>query len=154
SGFAGGYSGTWNKGDVILLAQTAERAATQRPPGLLRVSATGSQPTPETILDASRKEVAHLAPHFLPDGRHYLYIAASADLPPPEEKLVKPSEDIPNVAFLRSARFRAYVGTLDSQERYPLPGIESEVKYLPSGHLIFIRDGALTAQAFDAHRLK
>jgi hypothetical protein len=125
-------SGTWNQDDVILLSGGVER------PGLLRVSAAGCQPIPETKPDyASRKENAHIAPHFLPDGRHYLYVAVVGDS-----------------RFPRLLALRAYVGTLDSQERHPLPGIESEVKYVPSGHLIFIRAGALMAQAFDLRRLE
>ena len=47
-----------------------------------------------------------------------------------------------------------YVGTLGSTERRPLPGIASDVKYAPSGHLIFVREGALMAQPFDAKRLE
>jgi hypothetical protein len=33
---------------------------------------------PVTSLDAARAEVAHGFPQFLPDGRHFLYLAASS----------------------------------------------------------------------------
>ena len=36
---------------------------------------TGGTPTPVTTLDAAAKEVAHLWPWFLPDGRHLLFLA-------------------------------------------------------------------------------
>ncbi|HEX5109560.1 MAG TPA: protein kinase [Vicinamibacterales bacterium] len=122
----GNYFGTWNNDDVILVAGDG--------PGgpLLRVPAgSGGQPTPETELDKSRKEQSHRYPHFLPDGRHYLYLSTGAD-----------------------ARDRVvYVGTLGSKDRHSLPGIAAEVKY-SSGHLVFVRDGALMAQKFDLKRLE
>jgi eukaryotic-like serine/threonine-protein kinase len=121
---AGNFFGTWGSGDVILLASDA---ASSGP--LLRVPATGGQPAPATELDKARKETSHRFPYFLPDGRHFLYLATGAD-----------------------ARDRTvYVGSLDSRERHALPGIAGEVKY-SSGHLLFVRDGALMAQPFDVKR--
>jgi hypothetical protein len=98
---------------------------------LLRVS-TGSagEAQPATALDKSAKEISHRLPHFLPDGRHYVFLATGAD-----------------------ARERvAYVGDLESKERIRLPGVAAEAKYSSSGHLVFIRDGALMAQVFDPKR--
>jgi Tol biopolymer transport system component len=120
------YSGgTWNAEGVILLGRA-------RAGPLLRVPAAGGEPTPLTELDASRKETRHAYPHFLPDGRHFLYVAQSSG----------PSERV------------AYVGTLDSKERHPLPGIASEVKYSSTGRVLFLRDGSLMAQPFDIKRLE
>jgi len=123
----GNYFGTWSADGVILLASDAS-------PGgpLLRAPAGGGEAAPATELDASRKETSHRFPHFLPDGQHYLYVATGAD-----------------------ARDRAaYVGGLNSKDRRPLPGIAAEVKYSSSGHLVFIRDGALMAQPFDPDLLE
>ncbi|HEX5108729.1 MAG TPA: protein kinase [Vicinamibacterales bacterium] len=122
---AGNYFGTWNNDDVILVAGDG--------PGgpLLRVPAGSGQPMPETELDKSRKEQSHRYPHFLPDGKHYLYLSTGADA---RDRIV-------------------YVGTLGSRDRHPLPGIAAEVKY-SSGHLVFVRDGALMAQKFDLKRLE
>lgn len=118
------FFGTWGAQDVILVASDAVGGGP-----LLRVPASGGELTPATELDTSRKEQSHRFPHFLPDGRHFLYVATGAD-----------------------ARDRvAYVGSLDSQERHPLEGIAAEVKY-SAGHLVFIRDGALMAQPFDLDR--
>ena len=120
------YSGgTWNAEGVILLGRA------QAGP-LLRVPAAGGEPTPLTQLDASRKETRHAYPHFLPDGRHFLYVAQSSG----------PSERV------------AYVGTLDSKERHPLPSVASDVKYSSTGRVLFIRDGSLMAQPFDIKRLE
>jgi len=123
---AGNYFGTWSANGVILLASDAIAGGP-----LLSVPAAGGEPTPATELDKSRKEQSHRFPHFLPDGRHYLYVSTGSD-----------------------AKDRAaYVGTLGSSERHSLEGIAAEVKY-SSGHLIFVRDGALMAQRFDVDRLQ
>jgi Tol biopolymer transport system component len=121
---SGNYRGDWN-GDVILVASDARTGGP-----LLRVSAEGGKLAPATTLE-SANEVAHAYPNFLPDGRHFFYLARTAD------------DGVTGAA--------AFVGTLDSPERHPLATIGSEVKYL-NGHALFVRDGALMAQPFDAER--
>jgi hypothetical protein len=59
--------GAWNQDGVILLSTKA---------GMLRVS--GGQPKPVLELDRSRQETLQHWPHFLPDGRHFLYLSISA----------------------------------------------------------------------------
>ena len=132
------YTGTWGaNGDILLgvtntatelsgaLRETKQAAATV----LLRVSADGGQPVPASASDVSLQEQFHTFPHFLPDGRHYFFLAGGRE-------------------------GAAYVGTLDSNKRVALPGIASVVAYSPSGHVIFIRDGTLLAQPFDPDRLE
>jgi len=123
---AGNYHGSWSSEGVILLG------ADGNPGGpLLRVAAAGGKVTPATTLDASQKEQSHRYPYFLPDGRHYLYLATSSD-----------------------GRGRSvYIGELNSKERRTLQGVAAEAQYA-SGHLVFIRDGSLMAQPFDAERLE
>ena len=59
--------GSWNRdGDIIV---------GNAPGGLLRVRETGGAASPLTVLDPSRKEDVHLMPSFLPDGRHFVYLA-------------------------------------------------------------------------------
>jgi serine/threonine protein kinase/Tol biopolymer transport system component len=124
----GAYVGAWNADGVVLLgSETAQGGP------LLRVSASGGQTAPLTELDKSRKEIAHAYPSFLPDGQHYLFLARTSDPQNPAA---------------------AYVGDLDSKDRRSLPGIASEAKYSATGHLVFIRDGALMAQQFDAKQLE
>ena len=84
-----------------------------------------------TTLDESRNETSHRYPRFLPDGRHYLYLAVGGD-----------------------QTAAAYVGELNSTQRRPLPGIASMVEYSPTGHLVFLRNGSLMAQAFDVGKLE
>ncbi len=124
----GVYAGAWNAEGIMLLGSEAS-------PGgpLLRVSASGGKAVPATELDKSRKETAHAYPSFLPDGKHYIFLARTSDPQNPAA---------------------TYIGDLDSKDRRPLPGIASEAKYAATGHLVFIRDGALMAQPFDAKRLE
>ena len=125
---ADGVGGAWNRDGVILFAL---------PSGPIhRIPAAGGTPQPVTRLDSSRHETTHRYPVFLPDGRHFLYLAAN---------LAGASEDPANAAI------RA--GSLDSKEDTRiLPGY-SAVAYA-SGHLLYAREGNLFAQGFDAGRLR
>jgi Tol biopolymer transport system component len=109
-----------------------------RPGGILyQVAAAGGTPKPVTALDAARAEVAHGFPQFLPDGRHFLYLAASS----------RPGE----------SSIRA--GSLDSTTSKVLLSADTSAAYAPAlrGHpasLLFVYHGALMAQPFDARRLE
>jgi len=120
----GGLGGTWNREGVILYARSPSD-------GLYRVSATGGSPVRVTTLDEGRKETGHLWPYFLPDGRHFLYLARSAQ----KENTV------------------IYAGTLDSQDRKLLVNADSSPVYVP-GFLLFLRERTLMAQPFDASKLQ
>jgi Tol biopolymer transport system component len=121
----GGGGGTWNRDGVIVFA----RSFTE---GLYRVPATGGPSVPVTTLDESRKETAHVWPCFLPDGRHFLYLARSAQKE--------------NTAI--------YVASLDSKERKLLINADSGPAYAPPGFLLFLRERTLMAQAFNADKLQ
>jgi hypothetical protein len=64
-----GASGTWNTVGVILFGHGA---------GIYRTTAAGGAATPVTSVNPQRGETAHLLPEFLPDGRHFLYVARGA----------------------------------------------------------------------------
>ena len=70
-------------------------------------------------------------PHFLPDGRHFLYLAWSSK---PENRAI-------------------YVGALDSDQKTRIMTAESRAIYAPPGFLLFHRQGTLFAQPFDTTRL-
>ena len=65
-------------------------------------------------------------PQFLPDNRHFLYVARSG----------------------RPQQSGAYVGSLDSKP-IRLFSTTSFVRYAPPGYLLSVRDGALVAQPFN-----
>ena len=62
------WAGTWNDDGTIVFGSASTK-------GLQRVSADGGALSQVTTLDAPTKETAHLWPQFLPDGRHFLYLA-------------------------------------------------------------------------------
>jgi Tol biopolymer transport system component len=97
---------------------------------LFRVPARGGEPEPLGAL--AQGESARLWPQFLPDGRRYLYVSIAARL---EDQGV-------------------YVGSLDSGLRKRIVATEYNAAYTPSGHLLFVKDDALMAQAFDATSLE
>src|SRR5215471_10979992 len=65
-----GRGGAWSSENTIVFCP--------RPGEILyRVDAAGGTPEPVTSLDPERAEATHGFPHFLPDGRHFLYLAGS-----------------------------------------------------------------------------
>jgi Tol biopolymer transport system component len=112
----------WSTDNVILIGGQNK--------GLLRVAASGGEPVPVTELAPG--ETTHDYPHFLPDNRHFFYMARrGANL-----------ED-----------WDVYLGSLDSKERRLFEGIHTAVRYSPTGHLLFIQGLSLMAQPFDLDRL-
>jgi Tol biopolymer transport system component/tRNA A-37 threonylcarbamoyl transferase component Bud32 len=123
-----GVGGTWNRDGTIVFGPVPTS-------GLFRVAASGGQPVPVTKLDASRHETAHRYPQFLPDGRHFLYMAAN---------LAGPPDDPANAIR---------VGSLDGRLDKAVVRILSNAAYA-SGRLLYVREGTLVAQRFDLSRLE
>jgi eukaryotic-like serine/threonine-protein kinase len=63
-----GKGGTWNSDGVIVFAPDSDQA-------LYRVAASGGAASPATALARDKGENSHRLPYFLPDGRHFLFIA-------------------------------------------------------------------------------
>jgi hypothetical protein len=119
-------AGSWSSDGTIVFAEAAS--------GLFRVSSGGGTPVSITKLDATKKESSHRQPWFLPDGRHFLYhvVSPPAAAPAPVSSV--------------------YVGSLDDASQVSLLASDSKAIYA-NGFLLFIREGALLAQPFDAARL-
>jgi Tol biopolymer transport system component len=100
------------------------------PDGLYRVSAQGGTPSVATRIDP--KAEAHRWPSFLPDGRHFVFLSDAQT----------------------TEAHHICVGSLDSQESQILFNAVSPIKYAEPGYLLYINQGALMAQPFDAGRLK
>jgi Tol biopolymer transport system component len=122
-----GRGGTWNQEGVLLF--NPDGGATTP---LLRVSAAGGTPTPVTRLDTTRGDRNHRWPEFLPDGRHFIFFITSA----------------------QPAKYAIAAGSLDSTEGRILTLSDTRAAYAPPGYLLFVRGGALMAQAFDAGKLR
>ncbi len=63
----------------------ARRESAHGTSSLLRVSGDGGVPTEATTLDPATGETHHRWPHFLPDGRHFLYTASTGTCCPPAQ---------------------------------------------------------------------
>jgi eukaryotic-like serine/threonine-protein kinase len=112
--------GAWGKSDIILF-----EADTQTP--LLRVSAQGGAVSEATSIAATH--TTHRWPSFLPDGRHFLFLATNHN---------GGDRDVNGI----------YMGSLDSKEsRLVLPS-DSAAQFA-NGYLLFHNQTALMAQPFD-----
>jgi Tol biopolymer transport system component len=124
----GTHAGTWNRDGVILFST----------PGvgnpIRKVSMSGGRSSPVTALNAENGETQQWDPFFLPDDRHFLYLAIGT----------KASPISPN---------GIYVTALDSRERKLLVPGGSNALYA-QGHLFFLRGQTLVAQPFDVERLE
>jgi Tol biopolymer transport system component len=116
---------TWNSEGVIVFAPTFNGP-------LYRVSAAGGAATQLTKLDEARRENAHRWPWFLPDGKHFLYLARGGSL---ETNGI-------------------YVGSLDGEEPKLVLREDSGAAYASPGYLLFVRQETLMAQRFDAGSLE
>jgi eukaryotic-like serine/threonine-protein kinase len=97
---------------------------------LFRVPPSGGTPTPVASVNHAYHENSLRWPQFLPDGRHFLYVARSG----------------------RAEESGAYVGTLGGAPVRLFP-TSSKVAYAPPGYLLAIRDGVLVARTFDLRTL-
>ena len=125
-----GRGGSWSPTGMIVFCP--------RPIGpLYEVATTGGSPKPVTSLDETRGEVAHGYPQFLPDGRHFLYLAAS----------------------FRPGQSSIRVGSLDSPASKVLLSADTSAEYAPvlrehPASLLLVDHGALMAQPFDLRNLQ
>ena len=116
------FSGAWSKSGTILIGLMRD--------GLYRVPADGGAMQRVTSVDASRGETRHIALQFLPDGRHFLFLAGS---------------HVPGRSML-------YAGSLDSPERTAIMPAPSNVQYA-EGYLVYVADSMMAARRFDLKTL-
>jgi len=114
--------GSWNKDDVILFGPADTGS-------LFRVSAAGGIATSISSADTALSKESHLWPWFLPDGHQFLYSVQTED---PKDKV--------------------YIADLDSKTRRQVLVENSNAVYAPPGYLLFLREGTLMAQPFNAGR--
>lgn len=98
---------------------------------IYRVPAGGGKATGLLPVDQTRLEAASRQPCFLPDGQHFLYTVTSKH---------------PSGSGI-------YVGSLDQPRGKLLVKAETHAGY-SEGYLLFLRQAALMAQAFDVDRLQ
>ncbi len=119
--------GSWNRDGVIVFAPNVGDR-------IYQIHESGGTPEPVTTLEPARQESSHQWPSFLPDGRHFLYLAWSE----------------------RADGRGVYLGSLDGRTRRRLVGADWFVSYAHGprqrGYLLFLRGHNLMAQRFDAGR--
>ena len=128
---AGG--GTWNKTGVIVFSPSLSS-------GLYRISANGGDLRVLLSLNMARQHRSYRWPHFLPDGRHFTYLALGA------------------VANANGV----YTGDLESKDSDFLFSAESDAVYSGEldgnpakfGYLLFVQDGDLYMQGFNPSLLE
>ena len=121
-----GKGGSWSRDGVIVFTPSYNSA-------LHRVLDSGGESTPVTDLDKDRNDNSHRHPRFLPDDRHFLYMARSASGSSEGQSVM--------------------IGSLDGSDDTLLFKAPAAVEYA-SGHLLFVRDKTLMARPFDAKRLE
>ncbi len=95
--------------------------------GLFRVPASGGNAVAVTVLMAGQTTLRF--PQFLPDGRHFLYFAQGT-----------------------AETTGVYLASLDAPEGKRLTAADTAAGYLPTGGLLYVRQGTLIFQHFDTAR--
>ena len=118
--------GTWNRDGVIVFATASAL-------GLFTVSSLGGAPRPlgREGVRTSTAEPNPRFPHFLPDGRHFLYLRLTRD----------------------PATIGVYLADLDRPDGTRVAAGMTEGAYA-QGRIFFERDGTLMAQALDIDRAR
>jgi eukaryotic-like serine/threonine-protein kinase len=125
-----GVGGAWAPNGDILFALASGP--------ILRLPRAGGKPVPVTRIDAARHETTHRYPFFLPDGRHFLYLALNA------------------AGNSRDPANRIWVGSMDGAPAKPVVAGNYNAEFT-NGYLLFIRGdlaGTLFAQPFDPIRME
>jgi Tol biopolymer transport system component len=117
----GGRGGSWSASDVIVFSPDFQAA-------LQQVPAMGGTPKPATTLDAAH-QTTHRWPHFLPDGKRFLYYSG-------------------NHLHVAGEENSVWVASLDGRENRLLFSSMTEAEYA-DGYLFYVQDGALVARPFD-----
>ena len=120
-----GLGASWNQDDVILFAPTTGS-------GISQVSAFGGRPQRVSTLDAAKGEFSHRWPEWLPGANAVLYTVGT-------------------VGSWNDAQIVAQ--SLATGERTLVVQGGSHPRYLASGHLLYVRNGAIMIVPFDRDRL-
>ena len=123
--FGANRGADWNSSGTILIARVSDGI-------ILKISDAGGEATPVTKLDPVRKDILHALPVFLPDQKHFLYVAAEAT---PEAMGV----------FLMSIDGETPTRILDIT-----PNNFNVMAYVDPGYLVYSNERKVIAQRLDA----
>ncbi len=120
-----GRGGTWNQDGIILFAPNPTG-------GLYKVPSSGG--TAEAVIKSDTTTLSLRWPHFLPDGKHFLYSSQNS------QSGSSPSDEI-------------FVGSLNDTTGQPIVHVSSNSQYA-NGYIFYVRQSILLAQRFGAGGLK
>jgi len=116
-----GRGGTWNSEGTIVFSPDFQSPLSQVP-------ATGGTPKAITAIDATKHD-SHRWPQFLPDGKHFLYLAVIH-------------------GNFRDPNNGTYLASLDGEKSHLVMRASTNVAYA-AGRLLFMLNTSLMAQPFD-----
>jgi Tol biopolymer transport system component len=119
------FGASWGLDGSIIYAPAADG-------GLYRVASTGGPSTQLTGPAPGSGEISHRWPHFLPDGRRYLFLSWHRE----------------------PTRRALYVGFLDGRPPKRLGSIESAAVFSPPHYVLWTSGGTLLARRFDLEKLE
>jgi Tol biopolymer transport system component len=121
------FGASWGDDDRIVFARPAS--------GLMEISAAGGTVTELTTMNSERREFSHRLPHVLPGSDAVLFTVTHNRFPHWDETQV-------------------WVHSRSSGQSKLLIEGGADARYVSSGHLLYVRDGALLAVPFDVKRLE
>ena len=122
---ATGADGSWGSKGVILYDNSQNDS-------LMQVPAAGGIPKPASSFDRKGGDTGHAWPQFLPDGRHFLFVAYGSS-----------AQDV-----------RLKVGELGDYKSKVVRATGSRGEYAPPGRLVYVLDNNLVSQPFDLGGLR
>jgi len=119
---------SWGPDDTIVLAPDGSSE-------LFTVSTAGGTPQPLTTLDEERRDFSHRWPQFTPDGKAVIYTVGYEGMTSADDAAIEAI-------------------SLETGEQKVIHEGGYYARYVPTGHLVFIRDGTLFGMTFDVDRLE
>jgi len=120
-----GRGGTWGADGTILFTPNVSSP-------VFRISASGGTPQQVTTLNGPLNERSHRWPQWLPDNKHFLFFAQRAVV----------------------GTGGVYIGSLDGGAPKLIMQNDSNAVYSLPGYILFVLQGILMAQRFDASQLR
>ena len=124
---ANGKGGAWSPAGMIVFAPSFDTP-------LHIVPEAGGESRAVTVFDENRGDNSHRHPRFLPDGKHFLYLARGTG-----------TSDASGHAVV--------VGSIDDDDEVELMRSTAAADYA-AGWLLYAREATLMARPFDAERLE
>ena len=121
---------SWTSDNWILYGQSEEGAGTGAAAGIWRVSSEGGKP--EQVVKVEAGQIAH-GPQLLPGGHAFLFTLVAR--------------------YGEWDTAQIVVQSRDSGKRDVVVERGADARYVPTGHLVYVRDGTLFAVPFDVSTL-